>query len=105
MGGASAGPGHRTHEFVLDRPDGSWANGRDGRDQGRRLRRHILKAWATSSPCCRTTTHPPPGRSLQLSQFPPGKPTVGIDGQRAAQAIGALTFRHNLRGQPEPIHF
>jgi nicotinamidase-related amidase len=43
MGGAAAGPGHRAHEPVLDLPDGAGADGRDGRDQGGRLRRHVLK--------------------------------------------------------------
>jgi len=44
MGGAAAGPGHRAHEPVLDLSDGAGADGRDGRDQGCRLRRHGLKA-------------------------------------------------------------
>jgi hypothetical protein len=43
MGGAAAGPGHRAHEPVLDLPDGAGADGRDGRDQGCRVRRHVLK--------------------------------------------------------------
>ena len=38
MGSAAAGPGHRAHEPVLDLPDGAGTDGRDGRDQGRRLR-------------------------------------------------------------------
>ena len=42
MGGTPAGPGHRPHEPVLDLPDGPRADGRDGRDQGRRLRRRVL---------------------------------------------------------------
>src|SRR6202023_1966092 len=40
---APAGPGDRTHESVLDLPDGAGADGRDGRGQGCRLRRHVLK--------------------------------------------------------------
>ena len=42
MGGTAAGPGHRTHEPVLEVPDGSGADGGSGRDQGCRLRRHNL---------------------------------------------------------------
>ena len=43
MGSAAAGPGHRAHESVLVQPDGAGPDGRSGRDQGRRLRRHVLK--------------------------------------------------------------
>ncbi len=43
MGGAAAGAGHRAHKPVLDLPDGAGAHRRDGRDQGRGLRRHVLK--------------------------------------------------------------
>ena len=39
LGRAAAGAGHRAHEPVLERPDGAGAHGRDGRDQGCRLRR------------------------------------------------------------------
>ena len=42
MGGAAAGPGHRPHEPVLDLPQGAGSDGRDGRDQGRQLRQHVL---------------------------------------------------------------
>src|SRR6266702_3600684 len=42
MGGTVAGPGHRAHEPVLELPDCAGANGRDGRDQGCQLRRHVL---------------------------------------------------------------
>jgi len=40
--GRPAGSGNRAHEPVLDLPDGAWAEGRDGRDQGRRFRRRVL---------------------------------------------------------------
>jgi nicotinamidase-related amidase len=49
MGGAAAGPGHRAHESVLDQPDRAGADSRDGRDQGRRLRRYGL-SWSAVSP-------------------------------------------------------
>jgi nicotinamidase-related amidase len=39
----AAGPGHRAHEPVLDLPVGTGTDGGDGRDQGCRLRRHVLK--------------------------------------------------------------
>jgi nicotinamidase-related amidase len=37
-GAPPAGPGYRAHEPVLDLPDGAGADGRDGRNQGRRFR-------------------------------------------------------------------
>src|SRR5713101_1343436 len=43
MGGAAAGPGHRSHEPVLDVPQGAGTDRGGGRDQGCRLRRHVLK--------------------------------------------------------------
>ena len=46
LGGTAAGPGHRTHEPVLGRPVSARADGRDGRDQGCRLR-----GWLASIPC------------------------------------------------------
>ena len=42
MGGAAAGPGHRPHQPVLEVPDRAGADGRDGGDQGRRLRRALV---------------------------------------------------------------
>jgi hypothetical protein len=47
LGGAATGPGHRPHEPVLDLPDGAGADGRDGPDQGGRLRRHVR--WVSST--------------------------------------------------------
>jgi hypothetical protein len=46
MGSAAAGSGNRAHEPLLDVPDGAGTNGRDGRDQGNRLRRQVM-----NSPC------------------------------------------------------
>ena len=43
-GALAAGPGHRAHESLLDVPDGAGTNGRDGRNQGHRLRRHVLNS-------------------------------------------------------------
>ena len=37
MGGATARPGHRAHEPVLDEPQGAGSNGGDGQNEGRRL--------------------------------------------------------------------
>jgi nicotinamidase-related amidase len=42
-GGTAAGQGYRTYELVLDLSDGSGSEGRDERDQGRRLRRHAMR--------------------------------------------------------------
>jgi len=42
MGSAAAGSGHRAHEPLLDVPDGAGTNGRDGRNQGHRLRLQVL---------------------------------------------------------------
>src|SRR5215218_5418208 len=41
-GGTPAGPGDRPHEPVLDLPQGPGSHSRDGRDQGRHLRQHVL---------------------------------------------------------------
>ena len=38
VGGAATRPGHRPHQPVLELPVGARPDGRDGRDQGRRLR-------------------------------------------------------------------
>jgi hypothetical protein len=48
MGGAAARSGHRAHEPVLDLPESAGADGRDGRDQGCRLRRHVLSLCDTN---------------------------------------------------------
>jgi hypothetical protein len=41
-GGPATGPGDRAHEPLLDLRGGAGADGRDGRDQGGRLRRRLL---------------------------------------------------------------
>ena len=41
-GAPPPGAGDRAHEPVLGRPDGAGTDGRDGRDQGRRLRQRVL---------------------------------------------------------------
>src|ERR1039457_6132218 len=43
MGGAAARPGHCAHQPLLDLPNGARTDGRHGRDQGCRLRHHVLK--------------------------------------------------------------
>src|ERR1700704_2443693 len=42
-GSTATGPGHRAHEPVLEIPDGPGPEGRDGRDQERRLWRRCLR--------------------------------------------------------------
>ena len=51
MGSAAAGPGHRAHEPLLDVPEGAGTNGRDGRNQRHRLRRHVLTATSSLEWC------------------------------------------------------
>jgi hypothetical protein len=55
VGSAAAGPGHRAYEPVLDLPGGAGADGRDRRDQGRRLRQRVLRSvgprWSSVSTC------------------------------------------------------